>query len=104
MKGKNNMEGMKLPYSIANMARRRGWGYGSYCLKDGSSVKLCSAPATGITRLFQVKNGNLISAEAAKGNNEIAAMIDRYAKKAVNPDEADTAFMDSFDTFQKRNI
>ena len=97
-KGKN-MEGMALRSSIVNMAQRNGWGYGSFALKDGSSVKLCSAPVTGITRLFQIKNGRLISAEAAKGNNEVAAMIDKYAQKALIKDEVDYAFMNSFDMF-----
>ena len=91
------MEGIKLGYSIANLAQKNGWGCGSYLLKDGSSVKVCSDSITGITRLFQVKSGRLISGEAARGNNEIAAMLDRYAQKAVNKDEADMAFMNSFD-------
>ena len=93
------MEGMKLPVSIANMAKRNGWGYGSFALKDGSSVKLCSEPTTGITRLFQVKSGRLLSAEASNNNNGIAAMVDRYAQNAVHKDEVDTAFMNSFDMF-----
>lgn len=93
------MDGMKLTFSIANMARKKGWGYGSYRLTDGSSVKLASDAKTGITRLFQVKNNRLVAAEAAKGNNEVAAMLDRYAPKAVYKDEADNAFMNSFDTF-----
>lgn len=93
------MDGMKLTFSIANLARKNGWGYGSYRLCDGSSVKLTSDAKTGITRLFHVKNNRLIAAEVANGNNEVTAMVDRYAQKAVYKDEADYAFMNSFDTF-----
>lgn len=93
------MDGMKLTFSIANIARKKGWGYGSYRLTDGSSVKLASDAKTGITRLFQVKDNRLVAAEAAKGNNEVSAMVDKYAQKAVYKDEADNAFMNSFDTF-----
>ena len=79
------------------MAKRWHTGVGSYRLKDGSSVKILSDSATRITRLFQVKNGRLISAEAARGNNQIAAMMDRYASKAANIEEADDAWLKSFD-------
>ncbi len=90
------MEGIKLGFSFVDMAKRWGTGIGSYRLNDGSSVKLLSNPKTGITQLFQVKYNRLISAEAAKGNDNILAMIGRYEQKAVNIEEADHALISSF--------
>jgi len=90
------MSGIKLNFPLATYARLKGWGYGSFAMKDGSSVKLTTDAKEGITRLYQMKSGNLIAAEAAKGNNQVAAMLDRYAQSAVNKDEVDYAFMNSF--------
>lgn len=93
------MDGLKLNSSILDIARRNGWGCGNFQTVDGTSVNLCTDLQTGITRLFELKSDKLLKNEAARGNNQVAAMLDRYAQRAVNKDEADMAFINSFTMF-----
>jgi hypothetical protein len=84
--------------NIAEYARARGLGIGSFRLKDKSSIKVLSDTGCDTVEVYQVKNGKIIDRQIFKGPDEIpyAAMhIASLEKAAESVEELNKAWAQS---------
>ena len=91
------MDGVKLGFNLVDFAKANKMGIGSFRLKDGSSLKIITNPQNGVSHFMNVKYGRLLSAESAKGNENIAKILDLYDDLAENPIEIFEAYAHSLD-------
>ncbi len=84
--------------NIAAYAKAKGYGIGSFRLKDGSSVKVLADTNSHTTEVYQVKKGKILNRQIFSGPDEIpyAAMhIASYEKAAESVEELNKAWAKS---------
>jgi len=95
------MNGIKLGFSMVDLAKSWGRGIGSIRLKDGSSVKILGDPNDKAVDFFRIKNGRLLASKGYRGENAMyqAANDVGYIeeKLALDPKDVDKAWDACFD-------
>ncbi len=84
--------------NLAAYARAKGYGIGSFRLKDGSSVKVLADTNSHTTEIYQVKHGKIIDQKKFSGLDAIpyAAMhVSSYEKAAESVEELNKAWAQS---------
>lgn len=84
--------------NIAAYAKAKGFGIGSFRLKDGSSVKVLSDVKNHITEVYQIRHGKIIGNKKFSGLDAIhyAAMhVVSFEKAAESVDELNKAWAQS---------
>ena len=95
------MSGIKLGFSMIDLAKSWGRGIGSVRLKDGSSVKILGSPDDKAVDFFRIKSGRLLDAHGYRGKyamyqaaNEVGYIEE---KLALNPEDVEKAWNTCFD-------
>lgn len=95
------MNGIKLGFSMVDLAKSWGRGIGSVRLKDGSSVKILGDPNDKAVDFFRIKNGRLMESKGYRGEYAMyqAANDVGYIgeKLALDPKDVDKAWDACFD-------
>lgn len=94
------MNGVKLGFSMVDLARSWGRGIGSVHLKDGSSMKFLGKPDDTAVDFIRVKNGRLLSGTSYRGKDAVskaANYVGYIEKMAQNPADVDKAWDACFD-------
>lgn len=95
------MNGIKLGFSMVDLAREWGRGIGSVRLKDGSSIKILGDPNDRAVDFFRIKYGRLLGGTSYRGKDAIprAANYVGYIeeKLALNPEDVGKAWNTCFD-------
>ena len=85
-----------LKVDIRAFAKKYNYGIGNFGLKDGSSVKILSDAKSGLTHVWHMKDGAIISAQGGKGDENISSMLYAFKDRAINSDDILTAYNKSF--------
>ena len=95
------MNGIKLGFSMVDLAKSWGRGIGSIRLKDGSSVKILGDPNDRAVDFFRIKHGRLLEAKGYRGEDAVfqAANDVGYIeeKLALDPKDVSKAWDACFD-------
>ncbi len=95
------MSGIKLNFSMVDLAKSWGRGIGSVRLKDGSSVKILGDPDDKAIDFFRIKHGRLLEGVCYRGEDTVPRAANTMAyieeKLALNPEDAERAWNTAFD-------
>jgi len=95
------MNGIKLGFSMVDLAKSWGRGIGSVRLKDGSTIKILGASDDKAVDFFRIKNGRLLGSKGYRGEDAMyqAANDVGYIeeKLAQNPEDVGKAWSTCFD-------
>ena len=84
--------------NLAAYARAKGYGIGSFRLKDGSSVKVLADTNSHTTEVFQIKHGKIIDQKKFSGPDAIpyaSLHIASFEKAAESVEELNKAWAQS---------
>ena len=95
------MNGVKLGFSMVDLAREWGRGIGSVRLKDGSSMKFLGSPDDRAVDFIRIKHGKLLGGTSYRGEDAVSRAANYVGfieeKLAQNPADVEKAWDTCFD-------
>ncbi|MEE3349227.1 MAG: hypothetical protein VZR09_04230 [Candidatus Gastranaerophilaceae bacterium] len=85
-----------LKVDIRAFAEKYNYGIGNFGLKDGSSVKILNDVKSGLTHVWHMKDGKIISAQGGRGDENISSMLYAFKDRAINSSDIMAAYNKSF--------